>query len=145
MDRAFNKAGLCSKLLDLLLTVYHLKRPLKLSALFTLRLASATLSASTLKHLPVSRFEYCFFIMFEKYTYDNCPRTRSGDIRLLSVQKGSSDDPIECTLTTRPLESPKFANPVTVQKKLVRYEAHSYHWGLLTKMVDIKIYGVSWS
>lgn len=65
--------------------------------------------------------------MFEKYTYDNCPRTRSGDIRLLSVQKGSHDDPIECTLTTRSLESPKFANPVTVQKKLVRYEALSYH------------------
>lgn len=34
LDRAFNKAGLCSKFLDLLLTVYHLKRPLKPCSLY---------------------------------------------------------------------------------------------------------------
>ena len=78
--------------------------------------------------------------MFEKYTYDNCPLTRLGDIRVLSIQKGCPDDPIECTLTTRSLESPKFANPITAQKKPIRYEALSYHWGLPTRMVDIKIY-----
>lgn len=72
--------------------------------------------------------------MSEFYTYDNCPLKALGEIRVLTIQKGTGDDPIECTLETRPLT---YKNP---KESIKRYEALSYHWGDPKDPLEIKIY-----
>ena len=75
--------------------------------------------------------------MSDEYSFRSCPLTKPKHIRVLTVRQGSADDPIECTLTTRPLKTPE--SSFTIDQPLP-YEALSYHWGTGEATFKIKIY-----
>lgn len=74
------------------------------------------------------------------YSYANCPLTAMGDIRVLTIRKGRKGDVIECTLTTRPLDTSKWSQQLDrATRPPVHYEALSYHWGSPGEEVAIRI------
>ena len=74
------------------------------------------------------------------YSYANCPLTAMRDIRVLTIRRGKKGDIIECTLTTRPLDTPKRSQQSDGPlRPPVDYEALSYHWGNPEGKVAIRI------
>lgn len=73
-----------------------------------------------------------------EYSYDSCPLPRPNHIRVLTVSQGGPDDPIECTLKSRPLTVPEASLPQL--DRFDPYEALSYHWGSEEASSKIKIY-----
>lgn len=67
------------------------------------------------------------------HIYESCP-LKSGDIRILTVRPGVNSDPIECTLTSRSLET-----QLSPYHETLPYEALSYHWGSGDCSCKIKI------
>ena len=75
--------------------------------------------------------------MSDEYDYRSCPLTRPNHIRVLTINQGFASDPIECTLTTRPLTTQE---PSTPTGQVLPYEALSYYWGSGNASLKIKIY-----
>ena len=74
------------------------------------------------------------------YDYANCPLTAMGDIRVLIIRRGKKGDVIECTLTTRPLDTSKWSQQSDgPARPPIHYEALSYHWGTPGEGVAIRI------
>ena len=75
--------------------------------------------------------------MSDEYDYQSCPLKKANHIRVLTVHQGYPGDPIECTLTPRPLTTTDFESPID---QVSPYEALSYHWGSGEASFKIKIY-----
>ena len=75
--------------------------------------------------------------MSDGYDYRSCPLTRPNHIRVLTINQGFASDPIECTLTTRPVTTQE---PSTPTSQVPPYEALSYYWGSGNASFKIKIY-----